>query len=135
MASKQDEVVGVKESRVKKLESELHHCADQLKAKEKEFQNLRKELSSLRTKLDESQVQAKTNENVISYLNKQVSELQVRHGIKTGGGDTKTQTKSCTTAKNNLLDKQKSKTDPKIIAQRNALFVGGGPRIPDHFKR
>jgi hypothetical protein len=120
VATKQEQVVGVKQSTVHKLQSDLLLCTEELKIKDKEYENLRKDFESLRNKCDESQVQLNTNQNVIAFLNKQISELQLKHGIKSSAQTT--QSSHSTLPEVNLVEKQTSKTDPKIIAQRNALF-------------
>ncbi len=122
MATKQEQVVGVKQSTVNKLQSDLLQCTEELKIKDKQYQNLRKDFQSLRNKCDESEVQLNTNQNVITFLNKQISELQLKHGIKSSAQTT--QSSHSTLPEVNLFEKQTSKTDPKIIAQRNALFCG-----------
>jgi len=122
-------VVGVKQTTVQKLQSDLRLCSEQLKIKDKEHQNLRKDFESLRNKCDESEAQLKTNQNVITFLNKQISELQLKHGIKSN-----TESSQSVLPKVNLIEKKTPKTDPKIIAQRNALFKSRDSRSDQVFK-
>lgn len=82
VTNKQEEIVDAKEERVKRLESDLIKYSEQVKVKDKEYGALRKELEALKMKFEESQSKVRTNENVIAYLNKQLSDLQTKHGIK-----------------------------------------------------
>lgn len=77
VTTKQDEVVYRKESRVKELEKDLKLCIERMKKKESEQQSLREQLAGLRLKCEESQKLIKTNEKVITWLNKQLADLQV----------------------------------------------------------
>lgn len=81
VANRQNEVVGSKECRVKRLESDLKLCLEKIKKKDSEQEKLINEVESLRSKYEESMNQIKTNENVITWLNKQLSDLQVQ-GVK-----------------------------------------------------
>ncbi|XP_054155534.1 spindle assembly abnormal protein 6 homolog [Oppia nitens] len=104
VTSKQEEVVDHHQTAVQKIESELKQCSQQLKIKDKEHQTLRKDFEALKSKCIETENQLNANENIVTYLNKQLSELQSKHGIKT-------------------IDLAKgNQTNPKIIAQRNTIF-------------
>lgn len=118
-----------KEDRVKRLESELKVYSEKVKVKDKQYQEMKRELDSLKTKFDESRQQAKTNEEVITWLNKQLSSLQSKHGgAKTVPG--------LLPEVNLTRPQQRKRTDPKELIQRNKLFVTGSARVPaDPFKR
>lgn len=118
----------------------MRSCAEQLQLKDKEYQDLRQDFQLLRIKCNESEQQLNTNQNVIALLNKQINELQLKHGIKSNqtthtSTQSSTQPIQSTLPKVNLIEKQKSKSDHKIIAQRNALFVSQTARAENLFKR
>jgi chromosome segregation ATPase len=76
VTTKQDEVVTKKDDRLQQLEKDLKVCLDRMKKKESEHENLRSQLASLKNKFDESQQLIKTNEKVITWLNKQLAVRQ-----------------------------------------------------------
>ena len=105
---------------VQKLESDLRQCSQHLKARDKECQTLRKDMDALKDKCIETESQLTANQNIISYLTQQLSELQAKHGIKT-------------------IDITKGipphQTSAKTIAQRNAIFSTKPPKNDNLFRR
>ncbi|CAG2116686.1 unnamed protein product [Medioppia subpectinata] len=123
VTSKQEETVDLHHNAVQKLDSDLRHCSQQLKARDKEYQTLRKDFDALKGKCSETEAQLTANQNIISYLNQQLSELQAKHGIK-----------SIDVSKIATQSSQKS-THPKVIAQRNAVFVNKSTKNDNLFRR
>ena len=131
MTSKQEETVDQHQSAVQKLESDFRLCSQQLKTRDKEYQTLRKDFEALKKKCAETESQLDANQNIITYLNKQISELHAKHGIKTittGAfkGDKVIQ---------KLSERPSVRTDAKVIAQRNTLFSANSAKIEQLFKR
>ncbi|CAG2101141.1 unnamed protein product [Medioppia subpectinata] len=123
VTSKQEETVDLHHNAVQKLDSDLRHCSQQLKARDKEYQTLRKDFDALKGKCSETEAQLTANQNIISYLNQQLSELQAKHGIK-----------SIDVSKIATQSSHKS-THPKVIAQRNAVFVNKSTKNDNLFRR
>ena len=80
VATKQDEVVESKDAKIKKMESDLKNCIEKLRKRESEIDNLKDEVKVLRSRYESSKEQIKTNENVITWLNKQLADLRVEDG-------------------------------------------------------
>ncbi|XP_078656679.1 spindle assembly abnormal protein 6 homolog [Branchiostoma floridae x Branchiostoma belcheri] len=84
VTTKQEKVLTEKERELDRASQELKTVRDQLKQKEEENRKLNETLESTMEKLEESKQLLKTNENVIQWLNKQVTESQLqaqnRHG-------------------------------------------------------
>ncbi|KFW79586.1 Spindle assembly abnormal protein 6, partial [Manacus vitellinus] len=87
----QEKLLGEKEERLQKEQRELQEMGQSLRAKEQEVCKLQEQLESTMQKLEESKQLLKTNENVISWLNRQLSEVQMAKRLDTsasthGGG-------------------------------------------------
>lgn len=124
VTTRQEEAVDHHQTVVQKLESDLLQCTQQLKTKDKEHQSLRKDFEALKRKCAETESHLNANQNIITYLNQQIAELQAKHGIKTFGpkpGDRQMGANS--------------KPEAKRIAQRNALFTSTNPKTENLFKR
>ncbi|NWQ68928.1 SAS6 protein, partial [Neopipo cinnamomea] len=73
----QEKLLGEKEERLQKEQRELQEMGQSLRMKEQEVCKLQEQLESTIQKLEESKQLLKTNENVISWLNRQLSEVQM----------------------------------------------------------
>ncbi|NXM01464.1 SAS6 protein, partial [Tyrannus savana] len=87
----QEKLLGEKEERLQKEQRELQEMGQSLRMKEQEVCKLQEQLESTIQKLEESKQLLKTNENVISWLNRQLSEVQMAKRLDTsasthGGG-------------------------------------------------
>ncbi|XP_066298251.1 spindle assembly abnormal protein 6 homolog [Branchiostoma lanceolatum] len=84
VTTKQEKVLTEKERDLERASQELKTAREHLKQKEEENRKLNETLESTMEKLEESKQLLKTNENVIQWLNKQVTESQLqaqnRHG-------------------------------------------------------
>ena len=130
VTTRQEEAVDHHQTVVEKLESDLHQCSQKLKSKDKEHQTLRKDFEALKKKCIETESQLNANQNIITYLNQQIAELQAKHGIKNVGLGPKMVERQ---QKQSVITN--TKTDPKRIAQRNALFPSTNPKTDNLFKR
>ncbi|KAJ8040632.1 Spindle assembly abnormal protein 6-like [Holothuria leucospilota] len=79
VTSKQEKVIEEKSKSLQSLEEDRNTLRGRVEDLEKENKGLNETLETLRGKLEESKQLLKTNENVISWLNKQVNEVQVAH--------------------------------------------------------
>ncbi|NWR91124.1 SAS6 protein, partial [Furnarius figulus] len=87
----QEKLLGEKEERLQKEQRELQEMGQSLRMKEQEVCKLQEQLENTMQKLEESKQLLKTNENVISWLNRQLSEVQMAKRLDTsasthGGG-------------------------------------------------
>ncbi|NXT02268.1 SAS6 protein, partial [Jacana jacana] len=73
----QEKLLAEKEERLQKEQRELQEMGQSLRVKEQEVPKLQEQLESTIQKLEESKQLLKTNENVITWLNKQLNEVQV----------------------------------------------------------
>ncbi|XP_040276235.1 spindle assembly abnormal protein 6 homolog [Bufo bufo] len=73
----QEKLLGGKEQMLQKEKTELANVKHSLKMKEDEVLKLQKQLECTTEKLEESKQLLKTNENVISWLNKQLNENKI----------------------------------------------------------
>lgn len=74
---KQEKLLAEKEETLKKEQQELQGLTQSLKLKEEEVLKLKEQLEAALQKLDESKQLLKTNENVITWLNKQLNDSQL----------------------------------------------------------
>ncbi|NWU86209.1 SAS6 protein, partial [Onychorhynchus coronatus] len=79
----QEKLLGEKEERLQKEQRELQEMGQSLRMKEQEVCKLQEQLESTIQKLEESKQLLKTNENVISWLNRQLSEVQMARRLDT----------------------------------------------------
>ncbi|XP_025923078.1 spindle assembly abnormal protein 6 homolog isoform X2 [Apteryx rowi] len=91
----QEKLLAEKEERLQKQQRELQETGQSLQMKEQEVCKLQEQLETTIQKLEESKQLLKTNENVITWLNKQLNEIQMAKKSETsssphGGGRTGT---------------------------------------------
>ncbi|XP_053929082.1 spindle assembly abnormal protein 6 homolog isoform X2 [Cuculus canorus] len=89
----QEKLLAEKEERLQKQQRELQEMEQSLKMKEQEVCKLQEQLETTVQKLEESKQLLKTNENVITWLNKQLNEIQTAKKLEIsasthGGGRT-----------------------------------------------
>ncbi|NXJ21349.1 SAS6 protein, partial [Dicrurus megarhynchus] len=87
----QEKLLAEKEEKLQKEQRELQEMGQSLRMKEQEVCKLQEQLENTIQKLEESKQLLKTNENVITWLNKQLSEVQMAKKLDTpasahGGG-------------------------------------------------
>nr|XP_032660829.1 spindle assembly abnormal protein 6 homolog isoform X2 [Chelonoidis abingdonii] len=73
----QEKLLAEKEEKLQKEQRELQETGQSLRVKEQEVCKLQEQLESTVQKLEESKQLLKTNENVITWLNKQLNEIQM----------------------------------------------------------
>uniref|UniRef100_A0A8D2ILV9 Spindle assembly abnormal protein 6 homolog n=1 Tax=Varanus komodoensis TaxID=61221 RepID=A0A8D2ILV9_VARKO len=73
----QEKLLAEKEEKLQKEQKELQDAECSLREKEQEVCKLREQLETTVQKLEESKHLLKTNENVITWLNKQLNEIQM----------------------------------------------------------
>uniref|UniRef100_A0A8C3J709 Spindle assembly abnormal protein 6 homolog n=1 Tax=Calidris pygmaea TaxID=425635 RepID=A0A8C3J709_9CHAR len=73
----QEKLLAEKEERLQKEQRDLQEMGQSLRVKEQEVSKLQEQLETTIQKLEESKQLLKTNENVITWLNKQLNEVQV----------------------------------------------------------
>ncbi|KAM9378877.1 spindle assembly abnormal protein 6 homolog [Phaethornis superciliosus] len=73
----QEKLLAEKEERLQKEQREFQEMGQSLRTKEQEVCKLQEQLETTTQKLEESKQLLKTNENVITWLNKQLNEIQV----------------------------------------------------------
>ncbi|KAM9008274.1 spindle assembly abnormal protein 6 homolog [Ara ararauna] len=79
----QEKLLAEKEERLQKEQRELQEVGQSLRVKEQEVCRLQEQLETTVQKLEESKQLLKTNENVITWLNKQLNEIQVTKKLET----------------------------------------------------
>ncbi|KAM4012399.1 spindle assembly abnormal protein 6 homolog, partial [Anomaloglossus baeobatrachus] len=72
----QEKLITEKEKSIHEGQRKMHDFQKSLQSKEEEVENLREQLQQTDKKLEESKELLKTNENVITWLNKQLNENQ-----------------------------------------------------------
>ncbi|XP_054835863.1 spindle assembly abnormal protein 6 homolog isoform X2 [Eublepharis macularius] len=73
----QEKLLAEREEKLQKEQKELHEAESSLREKEQEVCKLQEQLETTVQKLEESKHLLKTNENVITWLNKQLNEIQM----------------------------------------------------------
>ncbi|NXY48827.1 SAS6 protein, partial [Ceuthmochares aereus] len=89
----QEKLLAEKEERLQKQQRDLQETGQSLRMKEQEVCKLQEQLETTVQKLEESKQLLKTNENVITWLNKQLNEIQTAKKLEIsasthGGGRT-----------------------------------------------
>ncbi|NWV14908.1 SAS6 protein, partial [Ptilonorhynchus violaceus] len=79
----QEKLLAEKEERLQKEQRESQEMGQSLRMKEQEVCKLQEQLESTIQKLEESKQLLKTNENVITWLNRQLSEVQMAKKLDT----------------------------------------------------
>ncbi|NWX20954.1 SAS6 protein, partial [Aegotheles bennettii] len=79
----QEKLLAEKEERLQKEQRELQDMGQSLRLKEQEVCKLQEQLETTIQKLEESKQLLKTNENVITWLNKQLNEVQMGKKLET----------------------------------------------------
>uniref|UniRef100_A0A8V5GCA9 Spindle assembly abnormal protein 6 homolog n=1 Tax=Melopsittacus undulatus TaxID=13146 RepID=A0A8V5GCA9_MELUD len=79
----QEKLLAEKEERLQKEQRELQEMGQSLRMKEQEVCKLQEQLETTVQKLEESKQLLKTNENVITWLNKQLNEIQMTKKLET----------------------------------------------------
>ncbi|CAH1775917.1 unnamed protein product [Owenia fusiformis] len=79
VTTEQENILGEKSKEIDNLKKDLETTQRNLKQKEEETTKLNESLENTMKKLEESKQLLKTNENVINWLNKQVTEQQMSH--------------------------------------------------------
>ncbi|OPJ77265.1 spindle assembly abnormal 6-like protein [Patagioenas fasciata monilis] len=79
----QEKLLAEKEERLQKEQRELQETGQSLRMKEQEVCKLQEQLETTIQKLEESKQLLKTNENVITWLNKQLNEIQMGKKLET----------------------------------------------------
>ncbi|XP_040422228.1 spindle assembly abnormal protein 6 homolog isoform X4 [Cygnus olor] len=82
----QEKLLAEKEERLQKEQRELQETGQSLRMKEQEVCKLQEQLEATIQKLEESKQLLKTNENVITWLNKQLNEVQMAKKMDTPTG-------------------------------------------------
>ncbi|KAM9283844.1 spindle assembly abnormal protein 6 homolog isoform 3-T3 [Morus bassanus] len=78
----QEKLLAEKEERLQKEQRELQETGQSLRMKEQEVCKLQEQLETTIQKLEESKQLLKTNENVITWLNKQLNEIQMAKKVE-----------------------------------------------------
>ncbi|NWX09087.1 SAS6 protein, partial [Caloenas nicobarica] len=84
----QEKLLAEKEERLQKEQRELQETGQSLRMKEQEVCKLQEQLETTIQKLEESKQLLKTNENVITWLNKQLNEIQMAKKLETSAPTT-----------------------------------------------
>uniref|UniRef100_K7G361 SAS-6 centriolar assembly protein n=2 Tax=Pelodiscus sinensis TaxID=13735 RepID=K7G361_PELSI len=84
----QEKLLAEKEEKLQKELRELQETVQSLRVKEQEVCKLQEQLETTVQKLEESKQLLKTNENVITWLNKQLNEIQMARKQETLGTST-----------------------------------------------
>ncbi|NWR07577.1 SAS6 protein, partial [Paradoxornis webbianus] len=79
----QEKLLAEKEEKLQKEQRESQEMGQSLRMKEQEVCKLQEQLESTTQKLEESKQLLKTNENVITWLNRQLSEVQMAKKVDT----------------------------------------------------
>ncbi|NXT17371.1 SAS6 protein, partial [Syrrhaptes paradoxus] len=79
----QEKLLAEKEERLQKEQRALQETGQSLQMKEQEVCKLQEQLETTIQKLEESKQLLKTNENVITWLNKQLNEIQMAKKLET----------------------------------------------------
>ncbi|NXV49193.1 SAS6 protein, partial [Uria aalge] len=82
----QEKLLAEKEERLQKEQRELQEMGQSLRVKEQEVSKLQEQLETTIQKLEESKQLLKTNENVITWLNKQLNEVQMAKKLEPSAG-------------------------------------------------
>ncbi|NXG76363.1 SAS6 protein, partial [Baryphthengus martii] len=82
----QEKLLAEKEERLQKEQRELQEMGQSLRMKEQEVCKLQEQLETTIQKLEESKQLLKTNENVITWLNKQLNEIQMAKKVESAAG-------------------------------------------------
>ncbi|KAM6066026.1 spindle assembly abnormal protein 6 homolog isoform 3-T3 [Chlamydotis macqueenii] len=82
----QEKLLAEKEERLQKEQRELQETGQSLRLKEQEVCKLQEQLETTIGKLEESKQLLKTNENVITWLNKQLNEVQMAKKLEIPAG-------------------------------------------------
>ncbi|XP_074008032.1 spindle assembly abnormal protein 6 homolog [Numenius arquata] len=82
----QEKLLAEKEERLQKEQRDLQEMGQSLRVKEQEVSKLQEQLETTIQKLEESKQLLKTNENVITWLNKQLNEVQVGKKLEPSAG-------------------------------------------------
>uniref|UniRef100_A0A670YDF7 Spindle assembly abnormal protein 6 homolog n=1 Tax=Pseudonaja textilis TaxID=8673 RepID=A0A670YDF7_PSETE len=92
----QEKLLAEKEEKLQKEQKELQEVESSLREKEQEICKLQEQLEATVQKLEESKHLLKTNENVITWLNKQLNEIQLARKHEMLGTSTSSNTVSRT---------------------------------------
>ncbi|KAK9404029.1 spindle assembly abnormal protein 6 like [Crotalus adamanteus] len=92
----QEKLLAEKEEKLQKEQKDLQELESSLREKEQEICKLQEQLEATVQKLEESKHLLKTNENVITWLNKQLNELQLTRKQEMLGTSTSSNTVSRT---------------------------------------
>uniref|UniRef100_A0A8C5RSW6 Spindle assembly abnormal protein 6 homolog n=1 Tax=Laticauda laticaudata TaxID=8630 RepID=A0A8C5RSW6_LATLA len=92
----QEKLLVEKEEKLQKEQKELQEVESSLREKEQEICKLQEQLETTVQKLEESKHLLKTNENVITWLNKQLNEIQLTRKHEMLGTSTSSNTVSRT---------------------------------------
>ncbi|CAI5776669.1 Spindle assembly abnormal protein 6 homolog [Podarcis lilfordi] len=84
----QEKLLAEKEEKLQKEQKDLQEAESSLRAKEQEVCKLQEQLEATLQKLEESKHLLKTNENVITWLNKQLNEIQMTRKQEVSGTST-----------------------------------------------
>ncbi|KFP72615.1 Spindle assembly abnormal protein 6, partial [Apaloderma vittatum] len=79
----QEKLLAEKEEKLQKEQRELQEMGQSLQMKDQEVCKLQEQLETTMQKLEESKQLLKTNENVITWLNKQLNEVQMAKKLET----------------------------------------------------
>ncbi|NWI67074.1 SAS6 protein, partial [Todus mexicanus] len=79
----QEKLLAEKEEKLQKEQKESQELGQSLRTKEQEVCKLQEQLETTLQKLEESKQLLKTNENVITWLNKQLNEIQMAKKLET----------------------------------------------------
>ncbi|NWW93530.1 SAS6 protein, partial [Rhynochetos jubatus] len=82
----QEKLLAEKEERLQKEQRELQETGQALHVKEQEVCKLQEQLEATAQKLEESRQLLKTNENVITWLNRQLNETQMAKQLEASAG-------------------------------------------------
>uniref|UniRef100_A0A8C8VDZ6 Spindle assembly abnormal protein 6 homolog n=1 Tax=Pelusios castaneus TaxID=367368 RepID=A0A8C8VDZ6_9SAUR len=119
----QEKLLAEKEEKLQKEQRELQETGQSLRIKEQEVCKLQEQLETTVQKLEESKQLLKTNENVITWLNKQLNEIQMARKQQTLGPSTIPPTHSS----NGGI---RPATSPHYMLDNRLPFTGSGISYP-----
>ncbi|XP_034636031.1 spindle assembly abnormal protein 6 homolog [Trachemys scripta elegans] len=119
----QEKLLAEKEEKLQKEQRELQETGQSLRVKEQEVCKLQEQLETTVQKLEESKQLLKTNENVITWLNKQLNEIQMARKQEILG----TSTIPLTHSSNGTI---RTGTSPHNMLDNRLRFISSGISYP-----
>uniref|UniRef100_A0A8C5RSB7 Spindle assembly abnormal protein 6 homolog n=1 Tax=Laticauda laticaudata TaxID=8630 RepID=A0A8C5RSB7_LATLA len=116
----QEKLLVEKEEKLQKEQKELQEVESSLREKEQEICKLQEQLETTVQKLEESKHLLKTNENVITWLNKQLNEIQLTRKHEMLG----------TSTSSNTVSRTGSSPHSMVIADNRITSLNSGLNYP-----